>query len=218
MSTLGTWPVPDQDSWAATEAGARDGVVTVSLPARIGLCPEHGEEFYLSLDEEQSARCPVPGCGLAMVVYVRVGGDVEGDPLIQGALVCRSGEWVGTPYWLARAPLPARLGCLHVVEQEAAIGRLIDGIKITRLVKLGDPERNGSLSAIRFSAASPPKSPALGAQPVFVRHLEATFPDGAWHKAYTREGEVVLARVGSDGLVGLIGLVRMEETQMEQTR
>jgi hypothetical protein len=48
--------------------------------------------------------------------------------------------------------------------------------------------------------------------------MEATFPNGAWHMAYTREGEVVLARVGSDGLVGLIGLVRMEETQMEQTR
>lgn len=40
-----------------------------SLPARLGLCPVHGQEFYMPLDDTDSLTCPE--CDERMVIYRR---------------------------------------------------------------------------------------------------------------------------------------------------
>lgn len=41
------------------------------LPARVGLCPVHGQEFYMPLDDNDPLTCPYPECGEQMIVYQR---------------------------------------------------------------------------------------------------------------------------------------------------
>ncbi|HET7047889.1 MAG TPA: hypothetical protein VFI54_06415 [Solirubrobacteraceae bacterium] len=46
--------------------------MVAKLPLLLGLCPQCADEFYLPLkDDNESRRCPTPGCDLELVVYVR---------------------------------------------------------------------------------------------------------------------------------------------------
>lgn len=52
-------------------SGSREGPVT--LPEAIGLCPVHGDEFYLPLDlplRSPFVRCPVGGCDQMLRLYI----------------------------------------------------------------------------------------------------------------------------------------------------
>ena len=45
------------------------------IPERLGLCPEHADEFWYPLADGEGPGCPC--CGMRMVIYMRVSDPVN---------------------------------------------------------------------------------------------------------------------------------------------
>lgn len=83
----------------------------MSLPTRLGLCPEHYQEFYYPLDADEGRTCPM--CTRAMVVYER--GAEKMRAALEHIASQESGVW-GT---IAAQALTERLALMERLQSNA---------------------------------------------------------------------------------------------------
>jgi hypothetical protein len=119
----------------------------VDLPRWVGLCPIHGEHFYMPLDDGKPAFCPE--CPAEMVLYERSPGTVGADMntrdasarsdqravylRVTGWAHSRGGEprwWEADDGWHARVDLPdGRMWEMVDVDQHSAVAWLLDQLE-----------------------------------------------------------------------------------------